>query len=132
MQARLPPLLALMQGGQFDQADTIFERFFPKQSDPELDRLKADIAAKRSPKPLLMKTAEDGLAEVFFAVAQILNQEQKDEYSLFHAQLAQFLSAKYTPAALLSAEILVAMRQYDLTIEGLSGNCPRFRAVSLG
>jgi tetratricopeptide (TPR) repeat protein len=106
-----------MQDGQFDKAGTIFDRFFTEQSDPELDRLKADIGGKRSPKPLLMKTAEDGLAEVFFAVAQILNQEQKDEYSLFHAQLAQFLSAKYTPAALLSAEILVAMRQYDLAIE---------------
>ncbi|MGB0539160.1 MAG: tetratricopeptide repeat protein [Paracoccaceae bacterium] len=110
-------LEALMQDGQFDEAGTIFDRFFTEQSDPELDRLQADIAGKRSPKPLLMKTAEDGLAEVFFAVAQILNQEQKDEYSLFHAQLAQFLSAKYTPAALLSAEILVAMRQYDLAIE---------------
>ena len=71
-----------------------------------------------------MKTAEDGLAEVFFAVAQILNQEQKDEYSLFHAQLAQFLSAKYTPAALLSAEILVAMRQYDLAIEAYRAIAP--------
>ena len=112
-----------MQGGQFDRAGTIVDRFFAKKSDPELDRLKADIAAKRSPKLLLIKTAEDGLAEVFFAVAQILNQEQKDEYSLFHAQLAQFLSVEHTAAALLTAEILVALRQHDLAIEA-------FRAIS--
>ena len=126
---------ALMMQGEFDKAYTLFQESFGAEPNFQLLALKNDLKAKRPPQMLLISEPSDGIAEIFFSVAQILSSDQNDEYTLAHARLAEYLLKKRAEATLLSAQILSNMEQYDLatrTFSLINSDDYLYRAAQIG
>jgi tetratricopeptide (TPR) repeat protein len=105
---------ALMMQGEFKKAEALFKNSFGAKPSLQLLALTNDLKAKRPPQTLLMSEPSDGIAEIFFSVAQILSSEQNDDYTLVHARLAEYLLRERAEATLLSAEVLTNMEQFEL------------------
>ena len=108
---------ALMMQGEFGKADALFKKSFGSEPSLQLLALENDLKAKRQPQALLIAEPRDGIAEIFFSVAQILSSEQNDDYTLVHARLAEYLLRESAEATLLSAEVLSNMEQFDPIFE---------------
>lgn len=126
---------ALMMQNEFDQAEALFKKSFGNEPSPQLLGLEKDLRAKRLPKRLLVAGPSDGIAEVFFSVAQILSSEQNDDYTLVHARLAEYLLSERAAATLLSAEVLSNMEQFSLatrTFAQIKSDDPFFNTAQIG
>ena len=67
-----------------------------------------------------IKTAKDGLAEAFYDVALALDGDGASRLSLVYARYAQALAPAKTDYALLTADLLDVMMQYDLAEAALA------------
>ena len=126
---------SLMALGEFGQANSVLQKYFGENLDPELFQLRADIEAARMPDEQLIGSVSDGIAEVFFAIAKALSSEAQDEYSLMHARVAELLSTEHVEAILLTAQVLENMGQYKLATkvyQKISPDNPIFHLAELG
>jgi tetratricopeptide (TPR) repeat protein len=126
---------ALMMQGEFGKADALFKKSFGSEPSLQLLSLENDLKAKRQPQALLIAEPRDGIAEIFFSVAQILSSEQNDDYTLVHARLAEYLLRESAEATLLSAEVLSNMEQFDLATRAFAQINPDdalFRTAQIG
>ena len=110
------------------------ETFGTATSDPELDALRAALAA--GPLPFdTVRTVRDGMAEAFHLLAAVLQGEAPDRQTLIHARIAEFLRPDLVDAKLLSASVLESMGQGELAVAAYSavpaGN-PAFLAAASG
>lgn len=64
-----------------------------------------------------VRSVRDGMAEVFFSVAQALRGDVSDDYVLIFTRIASYLRPDHIDALLLSAELLDALEQYDLAVD---------------
>ncbi|MEX0305786.1 MAG: tetratricopeptide repeat protein [Ruegeria sp.] len=64
-----------------------------------------------------VRSAQDGMAEVFFSVGAALSSEAAQDYVLLYARVATFLRPDHVDAILLSAELLDGLEQYDLAVD---------------
>ncbi len=64
-----------------------------------------------------VRSAQDGMAEVFFSVGAALSSEAAQDYVLLYARIAMFLRPDHIDAILLSAELLDGLEQYDLAVD---------------
>lgn len=107
----------LVQLGQGEEAIALIDDTPGAGFDPELARLRADIAAGNLDMPFdYIGSASDGAAEVFLTLATALVQEEADRFALIYARLAQKIRPDYVDALLISAEIFDSQGQYDLAI----------------
>jgi len=83
-------------------------------SDARLERLDADLAAGKRPEPVVT-TAEDGLAEALFAVAQFILRRDRLA-GIAHARLATHLRPDLIEAHLTLGDEFRRTQQYDLAI----------------
>ena len=60
------------------------------------------------------RTANDGLAEVFFTLATALSDQADDTYTLIYARMAATLRPDHVEAQLMSARLLEKLLQFDL------------------
>lgn len=114
---------AVLAGNFFERqgdratASEIYKKYYEANPDTTLlPTFNADEDAGPAPQPIL-RSYQDGWAEVLFDLAGILSQERADEMALIHAYLALRLKPDLDLAHLLIGEILEAQDRGEDAIE---------------
>lgn len=95
----------------------LLDRSFGTYPDPIVDALRLRLQAGE-PIPFdTVRTARDGIAEVFFSVATALNGEADAVYTLLHLRVAGYLRPDHSDAILLTADVLEGLGQHRLAAE---------------
>ncbi|KAJ56115.1 hypothetical protein ACMU_10185 [Actibacterium mucosum KCTC 23349] len=128
-------IAVLSQLERNDEARQLITDLFGRDLDPGM----ADIAAKLDAGEALpfetIRDGADGAAEVFFTVAEAVNGEADDAFTLLYARLAEFLRPDHVDAILLSADLLEAQQRYDLAARAYAAvpvDDPAYYAAELG
>ncbi|MGV6850355.1 MAG: tetratricopeptide repeat protein [Marinibacterium sp.] len=77
----------------------------------------------------------DGMAEVFHSIGEVLQGETASDHALIYARMAVYLRPDHIDALLLSAELLDEMGQYDLAVETykkVPRSSPDYNSAELG
>ncbi|WP_103332292.1 tetratricopeptide repeat protein [Pseudotabrizicola formosa] len=125
----------LSQLEQFDEALALLERGFGTEPEPELLVLRRALEAGTPLAFDVVRSAKEGIAEVFFSVALALNGEAENGYTLLYARAALDLNPAHTEALLLSAGLLELLDQPELAGETyalLAPDHPSFHAAEIG
>lgn len=113
----------------------LLDRSFGTDPDPIIDAVRARLAAGE-PIPFdTVKTARDGIAEVFFSVSTALNGDADPVYTLLHTRVAAYLRPDHPDALLLTADVLEVLGQHDLAVETYSlfkPDDPEFVTAEIG
>lgn len=118
-----------------EDALSMLAEAFASSLDPGLERLAERLASGEQLPFTHVRSAKDGLAEVFFSIAAALRNEAGDDYTLLYARVAQFLRPDHIDGILLVAELLDALGQYELAVtayKSVPANSPDFHAAELG
>ncbi len=95
----------------------LLERSFGTSPDPNIDAFRLRLQAGE-PVPFdTVRTARDGIAEVFFTVSTALNGEADAVYTLLHLRVAGYLRPDHSDALLLTADVLEGLGQHQLAVE---------------
>ena len=99
------------------EALDLLDRSFGTDPDPMLDDLRRRLEAGE-PVPFdVVRTARDGIAEVFFTVGTALNGDADPAYTLLHLRVAGHLRPDHADALLLTADVLEELGQHQLAAE---------------
>ncbi|MGG7645157.1 tetratricopeptide repeat protein [Rhodovulum sp. YNF3179] len=104
-------------------------------SDPRLEALRDRIEAGETVAYDFITTAQDGAAEVFYALASALRPEASAQHTLLYARMAEYLRPDSLDILLLSAELLEDMGQFDLataTYDKVPRDHPGFYSAESG
>lgn len=126
-------ILAQLERG--DEAIAILDEALGGGSDPEIKQLRDRIAAGDQIAYDFLTTAEEGGAEVFFALAAAVRNEAAGSHTLLYARLAQHLRPDNVDVLLLVAELLESLEQYDLAsaaYERVPRDHPTFYLAEIG
>lgn len=107
----------LSQLDRNEDAIQFLDDVFVAGSDPTIEAYLSQLAAGETLPFTHVRSAQDGMAEIFFTVGAALNSEASADYVLLYARLASFLRPDHTDAILLSADLLDNLHQYDLAVE---------------
>jgi tetratricopeptide (TPR) repeat protein len=95
----------------------LLERSFGTEPDPMVDAIRLRLQAGE-PLPFdTIRTARDGIAEVFFSVAAALNGDADPVYTLLHLRVAGYLRPDHADVVLLTADTLEALGQHQLAAD---------------
>lgn len=126
----------LSQLGRNDDALALLrDAFGGRGYDPSLEQIARDLEEGKTLPFTHVSSARDGVAEVFFTLAQALNGEAGDDYALIYARLAEYLRPDHIDARLLAAELLERLGQYDLAVDAYAQvprDHPDFHAAEQG
>ena len=114
---------------------SILAESFGRGFDPSLTAMADRLAAGETLPFSHVTSVRDGIAEVFFSVAAALNNEANDQYTLIYGQIASFLRPDHIDSALLVAELLDDLEQYDQAIavyKSIPTTSPDFFAAEQG
>lgn len=103
--------------------------------DPALADIADRLTAGETLPFSLVRSVEDGLAEVFFTIGAALNGEASDDYTLVYIRTAVFLRPDHIDALLMTAGLLEEMGQFDLaeaTYKQIPSDSPDYHAAELG
>ncbi|SHJ40880.1 Flp pilus assembly protein TadD, contains TPR repeats [Ruegeria lacuscaerulensis ITI-1157] len=89
---------------------------FASGSDPTIEAYTARLQAGETLPFTHVRSAQDGVAEVFFTVGAALNTEAAHDYVLLYSRVATYLRPDHIDAILLSAELLEELEQHDLAV----------------
>ena len=99
------------------EALDLIDRSFGTGPDPIVDALRRRLQAGE-PVPFdTVRSARDGIAEVFFTVATALNGDADPVYTLLHLRVAGYLRPDHADAMLLTADVLEMLGQHQLAAE---------------
>jgi len=113
----------------------LVEKVVGNATDPALEAVRQRLKAGETLPFDLIATPADGIAEVFFTVAGVLNSGQGDLNVLTFTRLAEHLRPGYVAAILLGASVLEAQGQYDLATEAynaIAKDDPAYLSAELG
>lgn len=108
---------------------------FTGDPDPELADLRHRLSAGEPVPFEVVKTAKDGMAEVFYTLAMALEQEGDATQTLIYARGAQALRPGQEDTALLVAGLLEEQGQHELAIEvyaTIPAESPSFYVAEIG
>lgn len=92
----------------------LLDRSFGTAPDPIVDAVRRRLQAGE-PIPFdTVRTARDGIAEVFYSISTALNGEADPVYTLLHLRIAGYLRPDHSDALLLTADVLQELGQDDL------------------
>jgi tetratricopeptide (TPR) repeat protein len=95
----------------------LLDRSFGPGPDPIVDAVRRRLQAGE-PIPFdTVRTAKDGIAEVFYSISTALNGEADPVYTLIHLRVAGYLRPDHSDALLLTADVLQNLGQHDLATE---------------
>jgi len=98
-------------------AVALLDRSFGVEPDPLVDALRLRLRAGE-PVPFdTIRSARDGIAEVFFTVSTAFGAEGDPVDSLLHLRVAGYLQPEHADAILLTAEVLETLGQHRLAAE---------------
>ncbi|MBW6417891.1 tetratricopeptide repeat protein [Celeribacter sp. PS-C1] len=103
--------------------------------DPELEEMRAALSAGDTLPFTVVRSASDGIADVFFAVAAALDGGLDDAYTLLYARIAEALRPDEAAYVLNVASLLERLGNYDLATmayDSISQDDPAFPIASLG
>nr|WP_254868506.1 tetratricopeptide repeat protein [Phaeobacter sp. HF9A] len=126
---------SLSQLGRNDEALEVLVDSFGSGFDPALSVLADQLAAGETLDFAIAPTARDGMAEVFYSLAQAMSGGAADDYVLMYTRMAAMLNPKHVDAILLSAGLLDQLGRYELSIETykqVPRDHPDFHAAELG
>ncbi|MDO5620043.1 MAG: tetratricopeptide repeat protein [Paracoccus sp. (in: a-proteobacteria)] len=84
-------------------------------AEPQLETMKTRLQAGETIPFTVVRTAQDGIAQVFLTFASVLaDSEAPDPLALIHARLAVWLSPELGDARIVTAQLLQAAGQFDL------------------
>ncbi len=118
-----------------DAAIAMLNDAFAASFDPGLADLVGRLSAGERLPFTHVRSAKDGMAEVFFSIAAALRNEAGDDYTLLYARVAKFLRPDHIDAILLTAELLDALGQNALSVavyKAVPTDSPDFHAAELG
>ena len=118
-----------------DEAVAILDDTFGTDLDPEIADLRARLTAGESLPFSRIKSARDGVAEVFYTLGQALMSESSDDYVLMYARVAEHLKPDHIDAMLMTAELLDALERHELASEAykrVPREHPNFHVAELG
>jgi len=99
------------------EAVAFLDDVFAAGNDPSLDSYVSRLQAGETLPFTHVRSAQDGMAEIFFSVGAVLSREASSDYVLLYARTASFLRPDHVDAILLSAELLDQLNQLDLAVE---------------
>ncbi|MGY9046212.1 hypothetical protein P775_25655 [Puniceibacterium antarcticum] len=117
------------------EAITLIDDAFGPDIDPGLGELRAALETGGILPFSHVRSARDGLAEVFYTLAGALSNEQNDDFTLMYVRVAEYLRPDHVDALLLTAELLDKMGQYDLAVQAFKKvprDVPTYYAAELG
>lgn len=125
----------LSQLNRNDDAVAMIDEILGANLNPEMRDLRDRLAAGEQLPFTRIRSAKDGIAEVFYTLGQALLQDTSEDYVLLYARIAEFLRPDHVDATIMSAELLEELGQYDLANETYK-RVPRdhmsFHAAELG
>lgn len=105
-------------------AIALLDRSFGTSPDPIVDAVRRRLQAGE-PIPFdTVRSARDGIAEVFYSISTALNGEADPVYTLLHLRVASHLRPDHTDALLLTADVLQNLGQHDLATETYAAFAP--------
>lgn len=110
----------MVQLGLRGEALDLLDSYTQRVPDPGLLALQAEIGSGAETPYDFVTTAQDGVAEVFFTVAQLLSGDRNRTLPLLMAQAARGIDPTHTDAALLAAELMAEEGQPELAATTLS------------
>ncbi len=125
----------LSQLDRQEEAIDLITDSFGTNLDPFLIRMKEQLEAGDVLEFDAVKTATDGMAEVYFSIANALRGEAQGAYTLLYSRMAMALREDHNDALLLTAELLESLERYDLATEvydTVPRDHPSFHAAELG
>ena len=120
--------------GHKDIADRLLLRNFGLYPDPQVDDLRARLD-KGGPFNITVSGPLDGMAELFYSVADVLNGDYVDTPALHYARVAQALRPNHSETLLLTADILEKLELHVLAREAnldIPKNTPEYFEAQLG
>ena len=117
-----------------DAADMLRDAFGPG-ADPAVNSMIQRLDGGETLPFTHVRGARDGMAEIFFSIAVVLNGETASDYALIYSRMANYLRPDHIDAVLLSAELLDEVGQYDLSVETyklVPKDSPDYHAAELG
>jgi tetratricopeptide (TPR) repeat protein len=113
----------------------LLDKSFGTDPDPVVDALRLRLQAGE-PVPFdTVRTARDGIAEVFFGVGTALSAEADPVLTLLHLRVATYLRPDHADATLLTADLLESLGQHQLAAETYAtfpADAPHFVAAEVG
>ncbi|MDM7931806.1 tetratricopeptide repeat protein [Tabrizicola sp.] len=98
-------------------AVALLDRSFGTGPDPIIDPVRRRLEAGE-PLPFeTVRSARDGIAEVFYTVSTALNGDADAVYTLLHLRVAGFLRPDHSDALLLTADVLESLGQHQLAVD---------------
>ncbi len=89
---------------------------FVTGSDPSIEHYASRLKSGETLPFTHVRSARDGVAEVFYTVGAALNSEAAHDYVLLYGRVATYLRPDHVDAILLSAELLEELQQHDLAV----------------
>ncbi|TMV84194.1 tetratricopeptide repeat protein [Thioclava sp. BHET1] len=126
----------LSQLDKDDAALKVIDAQIGTGADPQIDALRTRLKAGETLPFDVVRTAKDGLSEVFFTVAAALKGDHAEPgFTLIYARIAEFLQPDNSDATLLVAGLLEQQKQYPLAIAAyghVSRGDPAYYAAQQG
>ncbi len=125
----------LSQLGRQPEAVAMIDEGFPEPRDPALDVMRQRLVDGDVLPFTYVRSARDGIAEVFYTLAGALSNEANDDFTLLYARVAEYLRPDHSGAILMTASLLESLEQYDLAVaeyKKVPRDDPDFHAAELG
>jgi len=125
----------LSQLGRNADALEVMAAVFGNEMDPRIAQIRSKLEADEKLPFTTAQTPSEGLAEVFYSVANALKGETEDGYTLIYTRMAEHLNPNHIDAILMSAGLLEKLEQYDLATQAynrVARDNPSFHAAELG
>ncbi|MEH7828182.1 tetratricopeptide repeat protein [Gemmobacter denitrificans] len=133
--AVLAHLQVLSQLERGPEALALLDKTYPKGADAGLDALRSRLESGEMLPWDVVTTPQQGVAEVLYTLATVLNGQADDSYTLVHARAALFLRPDHVEAALMAGGLLNAQGQHDLAVETyavIPPTAPEFYMAEIG
>lgn len=125
----------LSQLERSDAAIELIDESFGQSLDPYLEDLKTRLEAGETLPFDTVTSPSDGVAEVYFSIANALRSEAQPAYTVLYTRLAAAIRPDHIDALLLSAELLEALDRFELATD-VYDQVPRgdvnFHAAEIG
>ncbi len=118
-----------------DDAIDLITQSFGLSLDPYLEDIKGRLEAGETLSFETVREPSDGVAEVYFSIANALRREAQPAYTVLYSRMAAAIRADHIDALLLSAELLEALERFELATEVydlVPRDDPSFHAAEIG
>ena len=118
-----------------EDAIELITSIFGQSLDPYLEDIKARLEAGETLGFETVQKPSDGVAEVYFSIANALRREAQPAYTVLYSRMAAAIRPDHIDALLLTAELLEALDRFELATEVydlVPRDDPSFHAAEIG